>query len=487
MRCLLLLSGLTALLLELASAQIRVLSPRTLVNALGSGKPKERGKIQGSTATFGAPFYGDRVLGRLVWAQSKGHHHCSDDDYDVPAPETMHAASGSKSHDQARLINIVMVRRGECTFVTKVRIASAKGAHAVIIVDKEDSQLTSHDLQNIIVADDGYGSSISIPSILVSRFDGEMLINTVKEQEVVVELAWDIPTDHTVAIDLWMSAASHDSQDFLVKFADSRKTLNEVVKFTPHYHVFSADPTLGGYSGLCWDTDAKYCAEDPDGSGMVSGKDVLEEDVRQLCIHELTRVARSREDSTGVRPIVFYAEKWWDYVSLLPARCPIDAEAKESRFGTVCSERLMSEVGIDVEQVKTCASTTAVKKLESERINKAWSPRALRINGWRYSGMLAADLVTRAVCSGFVSKPAECDALTAPRDPTEKYKGAPQEDGVSFKTLAGTGAAIIVFVALIACLYKRFIEKKMRTQIQEEVMLEVHNQMASYRQLSNAA
>ena len=33
---------------------------------------------------------------------------------------------------------------------------------------------------------------------------------------------------------------------------------------------------------------------------------------------------------------------------------------------------------------------------------QAWSPRAIRINGWRYSGMLEADLVARAVCSGFI-------------------------------------------------------------------------------------
>ena len=33
---------------------------------------------------------------------------------------------------------------------------------------------------------------------------------------------------------------------------------------------------------------------------------------------------------------------------------------------------------------------------------EAWSPRAIRINGWRYSGMLEADLVVRAVCSGFI-------------------------------------------------------------------------------------
>ena len=53
---------------------------------------------------------------------------------------------------QVRLINIVIVRRGNCSFTTKaasfvqfvhastrqVKIAQAKGAHAVIIVDRED-------------------------------------------------------------------------------------------------------------------------------------------------------------------------------------------------------------------------------------------------------------------------------------------------------------------------------------------------------------
>lgn len=482
-RALPLLCCAAALLIQLAGAQIRVLTPRTLVQALGSSKEiKNRGKIQGSTATFGAPFYGDRVLGRLVWGQSKGHHHCSKEDYDVPEPDTIHTEE--KSHAQARLINIVMVRRGECTFVTKVRIAAEKGAHAVIIVDKENSQLTSNDLQNIIVADDGYGSTITIPSILISRFDGELLINTAKSKEVVVELAWDIPTDRVVAIDLWMSSASHDSQAFLQKFTDPRKTLNEVVKFTPHYHVFSADPTLSGYSGLCWDHEAKYCAEDPDGSGLVTGKEVLEEDVRQLCIHQLTRVPRHRD----TRPTVFYAEKWWDYVKLLGERCPVDAEDANKRFGKTCSEGVMVSVGIDAPAVQQCIDDSALSKLESERVNKAWSPRALRVNGWRYSGMLDADLVTRAVCSGFVTKPPECETLLQPRDPHEKYTGAPPpEPGVTLKTLAGTGFAVLAFVIICGCLYKRFIEKRLRVQIQEEVMLEVHNQMASYRQLASNA
>ena len=40
----------------------------------------------------------------------------------------------------------------------EVRVAQEKkGAHAVIIVDQESSSYTSETIQNLIVADDGYG------------------------------------------------------------------------------------------------------------------------------------------------------------------------------------------------------------------------------------------------------------------------------------------------------------------------------------------
>lgn len=465
-----------ALLLQVTNAQMRVLGPDYLVKSLKGA----HGRIQGSTSTFGAPFYGDRVLGRLVWGESTGHHHCEDTDYEIPALDVVHNQA-SKSHDQVRLINIVMVRRGECSFVTKVKVASAKGAHAVIIVDREDSTLTSHDLQNIIVADDGFGDRIKIPSILISKYDGEPLIAAAKHEDVIVELAWDVPQDEVVVIDLWMNSAAQDSQDFLKRFTGSRKTLNEVVKFIPHYHVFSANPELSGYSGLCSDPSARYCSEDPDGAGPVSGKDVLEEDVRQLCIHEITKVPRSRHLGTQA-PIVFYAEKWWNYVEKLPQRCPVDAQDHAQRFGEACSEKLMEEVGIEVSSVRHCVETTSTKKLESELVNKAWSPRALRVNGWRYSGTLDADLVTRAVCSGFLNQPAECTTLLKPRDPFEKFDGD-NGNGISMGTLVASGLALAVSSFCCMLLYRRFLERRLGEQIRKEVFMEVRGHMAQYEQI----
>merc|ERR1712066_197993 len=97
-----------------------------------------------------------------------------------------------------RLIHIIMVRRGTCSFVTKVRVAKAKGAHAVIIVDRENSTLTVRDIRRTIVADDGYGNNIDIPSMLISKQDGQHLIDAAKSSQVIIELAWDVPTNRVV-------------------------------------------------------------------------------------------------------------------------------------------------------------------------------------------------------------------------------------------------------------------------------------------------
>merc|ERR1712113_801443 len=100
----------------------------------------------------------------------------------------------------------------------------------------------------------------------------------------------------------------------------------------------------------------------------------------------------------------------------------------------------------------------------------------LRINGWRYSGILDADLVTRAICAGFIQQPKECKDIIAARDPFvnffEQTRQIPS-DGVSFGTFVRWlfGTVLVAFFALFA--YKRYLQKEMRAQIQEEVMLEV--------------
>merc|ERR1719291_479465 len=97
--------------------------------------------------------------------------------------------------------------------------------------------------------------------------------------------------------------------------------------------------------------------------------------------------------------------------------------------------KLMRNVGINTDTIEECVSKSTEAKLMDQRQHPAWSPRALRINGWRYTGMLDPDLVTRAICSGFITVPPECNQLVLPRNPYDPIQAAgilPARAGVTF-------------------------------------------------------
>jgi len=466
-----------ALLIQPADAQVKVMVPANLVqNFKATG-----GWILGSTATFGAPFYGDRFIGRLVYGKSKTNkQHCTKEDYDVEQPKVNKGEKGAM-----RLLHIIVVRRGECSFTTKVRVAQEKGAHAVIIVDKEDSKLTSEDMANIIIADDGFGASIRIPSVFVSKEDGNALISALQNEEVIVELAWNLPTSHVVQVDLWMSSASSESVMFLKDFAPMRKQLNRVVAFQPHFAVFgvAGQQSTALHNQLCSDSSGQYCAEDPDGAGPITGRDVLEENVRQLCIHQVSKVPRKSVNSqkAGMEEGVMFAGHFWDYVEQFLDNCPLNGGDPVNRFGRQCSDKLMKMVGVDTTLVDRCVQENTTAYLKKEREFQAWSPRALRINGWRYSGVLDAELVTRAICSGFVQEPIECKDLTKDRDPFGEAQAV--QHGNRVKELVFAIMAVTAVMGAVMMCYKGYLKQEMRASLREEVMLEVQAQIGEYQKM----
>lgn len=443
------------------------------------------GWVMGSTATFGAPFYGDRFIGRLVYGESKkGQNHCTKEDYDIPSP-----APAKKSEDggATRLLHIVVVRRGECSFTTKVRIAQEKGAHAVIIVDKEDSKLTTEDMANIIVADDGFGGSVHIPSVLIAKEPGNQLIAALKADQVIVELAWNLPTNHVVKVDLWLSSASAESVMFLKDFAPMRRELNEVVSFQPHYAVFGVDANSNlPLSHLCSDASGQYCAEDPDGSGPITGQDVLAENVRQLCIHEVSKVPRESVYSVkaGLTGGVMFAEKFWAYMDHFLDNCPLNGHGSQNTFGLECSVKLMKLVDIDPALVDKCVQANTTEYLKRERGHQAWSPRALRINGWRYSGVLDPELAVKAICSGFVEVPPACNKVIHERDPFKAY--IVKKKGIRVQELLVWLLGISIMMCVVMVMYKRYLKKEMRATLREEVMLEVQAQMGEYTKMQGS-
>ena len=61
----------------------------------------------------------------------------------------------------------MLLERGDCHFVTKVRNVALNGGQLAIIIDNQNE-----DIDGVVMSDDGTGAGIRIPSLLIGNKDG---------------------------------------------------------------------------------------------------------------------------------------------------------------------------------------------------------------------------------------------------------------------------------------------------------------------------
>lgn len=78
------------------------------------------------------------------------------------------------------------------------------------------------------------------------------------------------------------------SYDFLTQFYPFAKKLNEKIKFQPYfieyYCVECKKLNFTVNNDQCI-SGGRYCQYDPDNKGPLLGRDIVMEDLRQICIH----------------------------------------------------------------------------------------------------------------------------------------------------------------------------------------------------------
>lgn len=116
--------------------------------------------INGREATFGPPLSNSVINANLVLVN------------DVNTFGLDYIACGTVLNSAAINGNIAVIRRGECTFVSKVQKAQDAGAVAVIVVNNVPSATINMG---------GESNTITIPSIMISQAEGEALITELEE------------------------------------------------------------------------------------------------------------------------------------------------------------------------------------------------------------------------------------------------------------------------------------------------------------------
>lgn len=137
-------------------------------------------------------------------------------------------------HWERKKPKIVLVNRGDCSFVTKVKHAEEAGAIAAIIIDNKNENI-----DNIVMSDDGNGGGIHIPSVLIGKKDGDKIIKYTTEhshRHLVAILDFDLPNpDNHVEYELYISSANKKSREFINDWANVSKLLDNNISFDLHF------------------------------------------------------------------------------------------------------------------------------------------------------------------------------------------------------------------------------------------------------------
>jgi len=365
-------------------------------------------------AQFGVPPYGGSLHQNVYYADS--------DLCDVNVDTRKGYPTRAKDKDGQMLpwpsSFILMVDRGGCNFVRKVRNAQHSGAAGVLIADNTclcsagnacySDPGISCETREPPMADDGSGSDISIPSFFMFKQDADPIKAELMANHVVrVEMAWSLPNpDARVEYDVWTTPTDSVARNFMKQWKAAVVALDGRVYFTPHMYIYDGikSSCLGANGenqcyNLCTN-NGRYCAADPDSNldQGISGADVVGESLRRACIWKLY----GEMDGVG--------EAWWDYLNEFMFRC----DTQEYFTNLDCIRDAMAQSGIDSGKIDDCMSDSGGIEddtpnyiLEDELTAKdsrgvVIVPSAF-VNGVAIRGALEFDVVFTEICASYLA------------------------------------------------------------------------------------
>lgn len=475
-----------------AMSQLQIVSPSSL------SKP---GGYNHQDAIFGHPPYGSTLEMSLYYADSL-----------LCSPDMVSPDSGFPQQRNWDPPFYLMVDRGDCTFVTKARNAQLYGASGLLVANNLCTCLDECNSPERCVPfdprmhEDGTGSDIRIPSLLLKKQDADDIKDELRNgTSVQVRVTFDMPSpDQRVEYELWMNPLDRSSDrhgEELIKnnWKQAAVKLGEKASFTPRLFILSSQGFLCSWNSTecskSCTNNGRYCAYDPRGeleNSSITGADVVSEILRRLCVWQVYG------QGNGI------GEEFWDYLMEFYERCD-QSDSFEAFADQDCIALAMESAGIDTTAIDKCI----VESGGLERDNPNWilkeqivekkeagvthSPY-LFVNEEPVSGRISFTTTFKAICSGFSkgSEPEVCllcassdaieqclaqmpdlatvDSSTSTAAPVESTVKSQTEtdDGVSAGVIAGSVIAVLFVFALVFFLLHRGYKKKL-TEVEAKV------------------
>lgn len=360
-------------------ASVQVLEPASLLAEL-----KGQSELKAAFANFSATPESE-LIGRLTQISSRDL--CEVDAPDLPSKDL-----------------ILLAHRGSCTFLTKALEAQRLGAIALLLVDNSEEEL-----EHVHMIDPSHSEMLRIPILLISKQDGRLLESALlKDEPVVLRLNLNQPLTSSVSLKLLLSADNYIVLKFIDGFqAFVTRFTRSQLQFQPFYAFYFDTNCRKQNFTDCANKDCigngRYCSKDSLDLGEEGGRDVVIENLRQICLWRYTMTLES-------------SALWFAYIARFGEKC-----LKET-FSEECSESVLSELKIPLEAVNTCVaqsveaggdlqtSDNLVLNEEVSRLNHLHITKlpGLAINNEEYRGPWEVEPVQEVICAQYGEAPKAC-------------------------------------------------------------------------------
>ena len=307
-----------------------------------------------------------------------------------------------------------MVKQGNCSFFNKMSNIESSGGHLAIIISDKDEPATG-----IFLSDEGLGTDITIPAVLISNKDGKILtdyyIKHADSHEAIKEIKLEIKfqneyLDNTVKYDVWYSPDQENAYLFFKEFRELQKVLGDSAILSIHFFTyphFSYMPNKRQKIENCFG-NGLYCVR-PGKSGVTDGTNVIRESLRQKCIYNYAFETKKNKNL------------FWDYIDKFYDKCVYERKIDKS-----CSDKVMKKVGLPEKEISKCYDESFVgfrryidyeyytknaildRDYELRKKNFISKSPSITINDRVYLGSWRAEYVFESLCSSLVKKPEEC-------------------------------------------------------------------------------
>lgn len=193
-------------------SKVTVFSPKELIEKVKLEKGT-KDNFETSLANFGIIPYGHSLIGKLYFDPENPNGCRKFDDFQFTEED---------SKDQQS--PIILVYRGECTFVKKVRNVEHAGGRLAIVIDKKIDEISS-----VIMSDDGTGMSVNIPSFIIGKSDGEILINYITDNGKLIPVK-EVKPNESSTDPKTNSTTTNDDKDKKKEPVENEKEKKEPVE-----------------------------------------------------------------------------------------------------------------------------------------------------------------------------------------------------------------------------------------------------------------